>query len=378
MSELLSVIVPVYNVEPYLQRCLESICAQTYQALEIICINDGSTDNSGKILDDFSEHDSRIKIIHQKNQGISAARNAGLKAASGKWLTWVDSDDYLEPDAYTQAMQYIEGHDLVCFDALRVDASGKPIRSMHEQIAYNQTITDKSKLFQINVIAFWNKLWKKSLIDQANLSCPVGVVYEDTAFYYKFITIAKSAIFIPFHGYNYVLREGSIMAEANSKASKVNDYIRISEDVYNFYLEHNLLDEHKDTMLWIWKKNYDTAEHIISGTRLNEYKAATWDALLKLGEQAEFLRTEMKGLLQISSGWQKLFYTRTAQTRTYRFFCIPIISIKQSILLRQGGASHYSDFALKILGINLLKVHRRYSSFIIKIFGIPIYKNKQA
>lgn len=378
MSELLSVIVPVYNVEPYLQRCLESICTQTYQALEIICVNDGSTDNSAKILDDFAKRDSRIRIIYQQNQGLAAARNTGLEAATGKWVTGVDSDDYLETDIYAQAMQFTEGHDLVCFDILRVNNEGEPIRPMHEPIAYNQTITDKSKLFQINAVSFWNKLWRKDLIDHAGLIFPVGMIFEDRAFYYKYLAIAKSAIFIPFTGYNYVLREGSIMAEINSKASKVNDYIRISGDVYHFYLKHNLLNEYKDAMLWIWKINYDNAEHVLAGAALNEYKKATRKALQELAGPADFLRTGMKDLLHISSGWQKLFYTRTAQTRTYRFFFIPIVSIKQSIPFQQGGTSLYAYFAFKLLGINLLKMRRSDGRFSIKILGIPVYKNKQA
>lgn len=374
MSELLSVIVPVYNVEPYLRQCLESICAQTYQALEIICINDGSTDNSGNILDDFARRDSRIKVIHQVNQGVAAARNAGLMAATGNWVTGVDPDDYLEPDTYSQAMQYTQGHDLVCFDVLRVDTSGKLIRRMHEQIAYDQTITDKSQLFQIKAIAFWNKLWRKSLIEQAGLIFPVGMVYEDTAFYFNYIGLAKSAIFIPFNGYNYVMRAGSIMEEANSKASKVNDYIGISVDVYNFYHEHNLLNEYKEAILWFWKKNFACAEHLLPQAQLNKYKTATKEALLQLTGPKDFLYEGMKEILHIASTWQKLFYTSSTQTRTYRFLGIPLLSIKRSIPFQQGGSCQHSDFSLKILGINLLKKRRNHGGFSIKVLGIPISK----
>ena len=95
---LISIIVPVYNVERYLVKCLDSIVNQTYQNLQIILIEDGSSDNSGKICDDYSKKDQRISVIHKRNEGLSAARNEGLDIAEGEYIGFVDSDDYIEPD----------------------------------------------------------------------------------------------------------------------------------------------------------------------------------------------------------------------------------------------------------------------------------------
>lgn len=94
-TPLISVIIPVYNVEKYLRRCLDSVIAQTYQKLEIICVDDGSIDDSGKICDQYAVRDARIKVIHQENQGLSAARNRGIDAADGEYIAFVDSDDYI-------------------------------------------------------------------------------------------------------------------------------------------------------------------------------------------------------------------------------------------------------------------------------------------
>lgn len=101
---LITVIVPVYNVEKYLRRCLDSIIGQTYQNLEILCIDDGSIDNSGEICEQYAARDARIKVIHQENQGLSTARNRGLDAAEGEYIAFVDSDDYILEDMYKKML----------------------------------------------------------------------------------------------------------------------------------------------------------------------------------------------------------------------------------------------------------------------------------
>ncbi|WP_084466295.1 glycosyltransferase family 2 protein [Kaistella palustris] len=124
----ISVIVPVYNVEKYLHQCINSIIAQTHRALEIILVNDDSTDNSGKICDEFAELDNRIKVIHQKNGGVSVARNTGIDAASGDYITFVDSDDWIEPEMYENMTQVIDDTnqtDVVMCDYYHVGPEGR-------------------------------------------------------------------------------------------------------------------------------------------------------------------------------------------------------------------------------------------------------------
>ncbi len=111
MSDTISVIVPVYNVAPYLQRCVNSILAQTYQDLELIMIDDGSTDNSGSICDELQKKDPRIIVIHQNNQGVSAARNAGLDKCTGGYISFVDPDDWIEQNMYQDMVTAIKQKD---------------------------------------------------------------------------------------------------------------------------------------------------------------------------------------------------------------------------------------------------------------------------
>ena len=108
MKEMISVIIPVYNVAAYLPECLESILVQDYANLEIILIDDGSTDDSGVICNNYAQKDARVKVIHQKNGGAAAAKNAGLRVATGEYLAFADSDDYLEPDAYSHMMMLLK------------------------------------------------------------------------------------------------------------------------------------------------------------------------------------------------------------------------------------------------------------------------------
>lgn len=126
MSPVLSVIIPVYNSELYLKRCVDSLCMQTMHNLEVILVDDGSTDASGAICDEMAGHDGRIKVIHKKNEGQGIARNCGLTVAAGKYVAFVDSDDYMEQDAYEYVLEKMEQADaqLICFGYLKEDEEG--------------------------------------------------------------------------------------------------------------------------------------------------------------------------------------------------------------------------------------------------------------
>ena len=113
MNHKISVIIPVYNVEDYLSKCLQSVINQTYTNLEIILVDDGSTDNSGEICDEFSENDNRIKVIHQKNTGVSQARKIGIDVADGKYIGFVDADDWIEPDMYETLINKMKNSDII-------------------------------------------------------------------------------------------------------------------------------------------------------------------------------------------------------------------------------------------------------------------------
>ena len=186
MSQKISVIIPVYNVKSYLNRCIESVLTQTYQNLEVIIVDDGSFDGSSEICDAFAQRDSRVKVLHQVNQGLSAARNAGIEISSGEWVAFLDSDDYVEPSIYEDLLNLAMRHN--------VDLCSCNSRAFNEDmsIAYTNIDTAQETIYSYREVVFdlvhqskirfevWNKLWKRSLIGEVRFK--VGQVCEDVYF----------------------------------------------------------------------------------------------------------------------------------------------------------------------------------------------------
>lgn len=212
--DLVSMIVPVYNVEMYLEECLESICSQTYETLEILLIDDGSTDTSGKICDGYAKHDPRICVIHQKNQGLSAARNTGLAHASGKYLMFVDSDDKIAENLVEQLLGMCREHRAqiaVCSHLYynekkiphRKEADIADIRIMEQEEAMWELCLDhKVKNFA------WGKLYERQLFE--GIFFPKGQLYEDINTTYKVFLKSERVVYTDFTGYFYRVRTGAI------------------------------------------------------------------------------------------------------------------------------------------------------------------------
>ena len=165
-----SFIVPVYNVEKYVKQCLDSISKQTYNNIEIIVVNDGTPDNSGKIADLCASKDNRIKVIHKINEGVSAARNDGLKIATGDYILFVDSDDYIEPDYTTYMLKLIESSktdiavSLNCFN----ERYNKQIKEDKIEIYSQVEVLEAIYLYKIGV-AVWNKIYRREFLKQNNM-----------------------------------------------------------------------------------------------------------------------------------------------------------------------------------------------------------------
>ncbi len=219
MNDLISIIVPVYKVEEYLDKCIESIVNQTYTNLEIILVDDGSPDNCPEICDKWAERDNRIKVIHKSNGGLSDARNAGLSVATGDFIAFVDSDDYIETDMYEKLLDV----------ALRnnTDIVSCKLRMVYENEDYSVASEDTGDVIiysteeamsaliddKIRQVV-WNKLYRTEIIKDVNFD--VGKYHEDEFWSYKAIGAAKKIATIDYTGYNYLQRSGSIMGNSYS------------------------------------------------------------------------------------------------------------------------------------------------------------------
>ena len=239
---LLSVIIPVYNVEEYLIRCVDSILAQTYQNLEVILVNDGSRDGSGAICDSYIPKDPRIKVIHKENGGLSSARNAGMDAATGEYITFVDSDDWLEPDGYEHLMGLMEKYQvqLVCGGNYDVDGgTGEKTLGVcpkKEEMISAEEFAGRMFLWDGCDSSVCDKIFHRSLLE--NFRFPEGKVSEDVATTYKIVLTADGAAMSEKPFYNYYHRTGSI-----SRATEITDksfhFSQHTETIYDFIREHH-------------------------------------------------------------------------------------------------------------------------------------------
>lgn len=215
---LISVIVPIYNVEKYLQQCIDSICKQTYFHLEIILVDDGSPDACGHICDENSKLDSRIVVIHQKNKGLSGARNAGLDVAKGKYISFIDSDDTIHPkfiEILFGLCEYYDADIAQCDYLMVAETSFKlplnPIQSIHiynnRQAIYELCCTTNSIKYTVS----WNKLYKKELFK--NIRYPVNRINEDEFTTYLLLWNSNKIVINNQYLYYYLQRSDSIMGQ---------------------------------------------------------------------------------------------------------------------------------------------------------------------
>ena len=228
MSEpLISVIVPVYNVEGYLDACLESVTSQTYRNLEILVVDDGSTDGSGAACDCWAERDERIRVIHQKNGGLSAARNSALDVMSGELVTMVDSDDLLHPDAISLLYEMMEqtGADITVGNYVTIGDKDIPnwiALHTHGIRHYDQQEAILAVFYQEELYhSAWGRLYRSTLFD--GLRYPVGKLYEDLAVIYPQLKRCSNIAMTDQAIYGYRRRESSILETFSPRRADVLD-----------------------------------------------------------------------------------------------------------------------------------------------------------
>ncbi len=226
MKDVISIIVPVYNVEEFIDECIKSLISQTYENIEIILVNDGSTDKSGYICREYESKDNRIKVINQKNGGVSSARNIGLMQATGKYITFVDSDDYVKADYIEVLYSYIKKDtDIVC-----CNVPGKQkdycLNKKHEQ----------AEIFSLSGYT-WGKLIRKECIKDvfSNEVCYA----EDYIFYIKLLKNINKMQVIAYEGYYYRVRPGSLSVKDKKEGHTIKEF----DNKYTFISYSSNLDE---------------------------------------------------------------------------------------------------------------------------------------
>lgn len=215
----ISVIIPIYNVEQYIAECLDTVLNQTYKRIEIILIDDGSTDSSGKIADNYALKDERVRVVHKKNGGLSDARNAGVKIARGDYVMFIDSDDYVDRKFAATALQSIKEFDadIVCFrftyvdDAEEIKISSTNTNLEHKIYTNIDAIKDIFTIGGALKVNAWNKIYKRSLFTDNGIMYPVGRLYEDNLTTYRLMYFSKKIVYLNKPLLFYRQRPGSIM-----------------------------------------------------------------------------------------------------------------------------------------------------------------------
>lgn len=237
-----SVIVPVYNVEKYLKRCLDSLINQTLSDIDIICINDGSKDSSLQILEQYAQKDSRIVIYNQENSGLSVARNTGLEHASGEYIGFVDSDDWVDLDFYEKLYNSAKNNnaDIAVADFIREHSNKKPKRLKLKEEKIYTTSEDKFMICKVHREGcVWNKIYRTEFIKSINLKFVPKMYYEDRDFTIRSLYFSKKLVTTPNTYYRYFVNPKSIV---NKRRNYIQDehYILVRQQVLQFIKEHNI------------------------------------------------------------------------------------------------------------------------------------------
>ena len=227
MKSLVSIIVPVYNVERYLPKCLESLKNQTYETIEIIIVDDGSTDDSGKICDDFAKEEKRARVFHKKNGGLSSARNYGIKKAKGEYVCLVDSDDYVKTEFVERMLNSVSNEKI---DVVVCGYNGSAPRPV-TLTGREATIKLLTRQENLDIIA-WNKMYKRELFD--SVSYPKGMNYEDNLTTYKLLSKARRVAYIGESLYEYVER-GESITNKSKKEEKLKYREKAAQEAIEYF-----------------------------------------------------------------------------------------------------------------------------------------------
>ena len=240
MEQKLSVIIPIYNVEPYLRQCLDSVVNQTYRDLEIILVDDGSPDNCGAICDEYAARDDRVIVIHKKNGGLSEARNDGIRRATGEWIAFVDSDDWCDPDYYERLLKWPVAHDvdIICASGHYMEIPPEKTEQRHcfsdafilcsgegRHILMDRVLVVKGTALKGNApFGYpWDKLYRRGFLVKARLFFDGSLrVCEDSLFNYQAMSKAEKVVGRICAGYHYRVNMDSITKAYDTKRPEKN------------------------------------------------------------------------------------------------------------------------------------------------------------
>lgn len=272
-TEKISVIMPVYNTGKYLENTVRSVMDQTYDNLEIICVNDGSTDNSLEILQKLALEDSRIVVIDKENTGQSDSRNRGLEVATSEWILFIDSDDTLVPDALeTVSSAFSLSPDMIHFGISVVHEDGRtPSKDdvNYYSVKYVGLHELNDNMIMVSDASPCNKVFRKSILDTNNIRFE-KIYYEDFAFVMQYLFSIRKVFYFKERLYQYMRHEGSIMAQTFGRTPRAIDHLKAVDYVYKYLDKKGVLAEHEGLLTRFFVDCYFFAIHYTVREKLPE------------------------------------------------------------------------------------------------------------
>lgn len=306
-----SLIIPVYNVENYIEKCLNSVVNQTLKDMEVIIVNDGSKDLSKQKIQKYLEKYPWIKYLEKENGGLSDARNYGMPYATGKYIAFLDSDDYVEKTMYEEMYNIAEKENADMVDCDFVWEYPNRKRKDIGEIYKNK----KEMIEKCRVVA-WNKIIKREILEKTKIKFPVGLRYEDMEFFYKLVPYINKVSFIKKCFVHYVQRENSI---ANTQNVRTKEIFIILDNIISYYKEKGLYDEYRDELEYIYVKFLlcSSLKRISKIAEKKERKQAqkeTWDNINK-----KFPNWRKNSILKKKN--LKNLYIKSNNKVTFKIYC---------------------------------------------------------
>lgn len=302
-SPKVSIIIPIYNPGKYFIKCLDSVINQSLNEIEVLCIDDGSTDGSADILEEYSKRDNRFKLFYQENQGAGTARNKGIENANGEYILFLDADDWIENDACEKLYAHAKhlDVDLDLFDVIWYHKDNKKeLITYFKENEFNQDyinfIFDKShiqkKIVDAKLGVIWSKFYKTSFIKENNIKFSTYKIYNDVVFHFKTILLANKIAYYPHVFYHYLKVGQPSLQTSHRWGEYESTWFNVMMEIREFLIENNLMDDFK--MIFI-NYSFESFERKLNGTH-NEYKDEFFSKIKYFYETLNLTIDEFKSL----------------------------------------------------------------------------------
>lgn len=308
-----SVIVPAYNVEKYIEKCLNTLVHQTLKEIEIIVVNDGSTDRTKERIEQFTaKYPEKVIYLEKENGGLSDARNFGMPYAKGEYIGFIDSDDYVEENMYEEMYKKAkeENSSVVECDFIWEYPD-------HQRIDTGKIYSNKKEAMLYARVVAWNKLIKREIIEKQKIEFPKGLRYEDVEFFYKILPNLEKISFVKKPFIHYIQRENSI---ANTQNERVKEIFDIWDNVIEFYQKNNLYNEYKEELEYTYTRFLLCSSllrivKVADKEKRKELEKRTWEELNK-----KFPNWRKNRHLKNEKG-KKNLYLKTVNKVTFKIYC---------------------------------------------------------